>query len=101
MPKEMLEIPLLTIYESRLANMSENESAWSYHIWSAKIPSVKSLEHSFMLLGEQGWELVTSVSTIKTWSNLTGNDLIFVFKKPGKGHVFNTAFEELENDGTW
>ena len=82
-------------------NTPEDETAWSYHIWSAKIPSVKSLEHSFMLLGEQGWELVTSVSTIKTWSNLTGNDLIFVFKKPGKGHVFKTAFEEVENDGTW
>ena len=52
-----------------------------------------------MLLGEQGWELVTSVSTVKTWVNVTGNDLIFVFKKPGKGHVFKTATGE--NDGTW
>ena len=52
-------------------NTPGDETAWSYHIWSAKIPSVKSLEHSFMLLGEQGWELVTSVSTIKTWSKST------------------------------
>ena len=79
--------------------MSENETAWSYHIWNAKVPSVKSLDHGFMLLGEQGWELVTSVSTVKTWVNVTGNDLIFVFKKPGKSHVFKTAIGE--NDGTW
>jgi hypothetical protein len=78
--------------------MSENESAWSYHIWNAKIPDIKSLERNFMLLGEEGWELITSVSTIKTWANLTGNDLIFVFKKPGKGHVFKVV---EEYDGTW
>ena len=38
------------------------------------------------LLGADGWELVTAVTTVKTWFNLTGNDLVFVFKKPGAGH---------------
>ena len=52
--------------------MSENEIVWSYHIWNVKVPDVKSLEDEFILLGEQGWELVTSVSTVKTWVNVTG-----------------------------
>jgi len=78
--------------------MFENESMWSYHIWNVKVPDIKSLKDEFVLLGEQGWELVTSVSTIKTWVNVTGNDLIFVFKKPGKGHVFETI---AKSDGTW
>ena len=78
--------------------MSGNETAWSYYVWNAKVPNVKLLNDGFMLLGEQGWELVTSVSTVKTWVNMTGNDLIFVFKKPGKGHVVNTV---EESDGTW
>ena len=30
---------------------------------------------------------MTSVTTVKTWLNITGNDLIFVFKKPGSGHA--------------
>ena len=82
--------------------MSENEIVWSYHIWNVKVPDIKSLKDEFVLLGEQGWELVTSVSTIKTWVNVTGNDLIFVFKKPGKGHLKGHLNETIaESDGTW
>ncbi len=79
--------------------MSEIETAWSYYTWHAKVPSINSLNEGFTLLGEQGWELVTSVSTVKTWMNMTGNDLIFVFKKPGKGHVIKRDI--VESDGTW
>ena len=95
--------------------MPEIETAWSYFTWQAKVPSVKSLNEGFTLLGEQGWELVTSMTTVKSHWNMTGNDLIFVFKKPGMGHVVGATISDRlgwfsvkdvprgpgESDGTW
>ena len=55
---------------------------WSYFPWVAKVPSVNSLGEAMNMLGADGWELVTSVTTVKSWLNLTGNDLVFVLKSP-------------------
>ena len=59
---------------------------WSYFAWVVKVPSVNKLMEGLNVLGADGWELVTSATTVKTWINLTGNDLVFVFKKAGTGH---------------
>lgn len=63
-----------------------DEQQWSYFPWVTATPNVSSFADGMNLLGEDGWELVTSVSTVKTWLNLTGNNMVFVFKKPGVGH---------------
>ena len=59
---------------------------WSYYPWIAKAYNVDKLTDALNLLGADGWELVTSQTTVKTWWNTTGNDLVFVFKKAGTGH---------------
>ena len=66
-------------------------SAWSYYSWVVKVPSIYSLDVAMNGLGAEGWELVTSVTTVKTWVNLSGNDLVFVFKKPGVGQTPSNA----------
>jgi hypothetical protein len=88
---------------------------WTYYTWKAKVPSIRGLDTIFNLLGADGWELVTSVTTVKTWINVTGNDLLFIFKKQGVGHRIPSKALELigtyigpsnpdgtpVNDGTW
>lgn len=61
--------------------------SWSYWTFTAKNPTLDDLTGHLNALGVEGWELVTSFSTIKTWVNLTGNDLVLIFKKPGSGHA--------------
>ena len=56
---------------------------WSYFTFVAKNNDVHSLDESLNALGAEGWELATSLTTVKTWVNMTGNDLLLVFKKPG------------------
>lgn len=59
---------------------------WSYYVHAVKNPGVSSLQDALTRLGHDGWELVTSLTTVKTWVNLTGNDLVFIFRKAGGGH---------------
>jgi len=56
---------------------------WSYYTWVAKVPNVNRLGAGLNALGADGWELVTSMSTVKSWLNVTGNDIVLIFKKPG------------------
>lgn len=56
---------------------------WSYYTLVAKNSAVHSFTEDLNALGAEGWELVTSLTTVKTWVNLTGNDLVLLFKKPG------------------
>ena len=65
--------------------MSES-GAWSYYTLLAKVPNVRHLDAALNALGAEGWELVTSMSTVKSMINITGNDLVLLFKKPGAGH---------------
>lgn len=58
---------------------------WEYRVEVIKNPEVSALGDRLNRLGSEGWELVSNVSTVKTWVNLTGNDLVFVFKRPGLG----------------
>jgi hypothetical protein len=46
-------------------------------------------------LGREGWELVTSLTTVKTWMNVSGNDLVFVFKKPGADQTISGELATL------
>jgi hypothetical protein len=61
------------------------EQPWEYRVEVVKNPEVRVLLDRLNQLGSQDWELVSNVSTVKTWVNLTGNDLVFVFKRPGVG----------------
>lgn len=58
---------------------------WQYLVKTVKNPDVGSLQNRINQLGAEGWELVSMVSTIKTWVNLTGNDLVLTLKRPGLG----------------
>jgi hypothetical protein len=59
------------------------DPTWSYFTFVAKNSDVHSLDESLNTLGLEGWELASSLTTVKTWVNVTGNDLVLVFKKPG------------------
>ena len=67
-------------------NASMTDQQWSYYAWVVKIPDVNGLTDTMNAFGREGWEMVTSLTTVKTWLNISGNDLVFVFKKPGEGH---------------
>lgn len=67
-----------------MTTTEQHEAKWSYFTWLAKVPSISRLDNIFNLLGADGWELVASATTVKSQLNLTGNDLIFVFKKQGE-----------------
>lgn len=69
--------------------MAAATDAWSYFVLSSKnlmASNTDPLQESLTKLGEDGWEMVAATSTVKTWFNMSGNDLLFVFKKPGAGH---------------
>jgi hypothetical protein len=59
--------------------------SWEYHVEVFSNPEVLRLGDTLNRLGADGWELVSTVTTVKTWVNLTGNDLVFVFKRRGRG----------------
>lgn len=56
---------------------------WSYYTLVIKNPGVFGLDQKLNALGAEGWELTTSLTTVKTWVNVTGNDLVLLFKKRG------------------
>ncbi len=56
---------------------------WSYYTLVIKNSTIHTLDDRLNALGAEGWELATSLTTVKTWVNLTGNDLVLVFKKRG------------------
>lgn len=58
---------------------------WSYAVVTIHNPELAWLDNRLRVLGDDGWELVTSVSTHKAVA-MVGNQLVFVFKKPGAGH---------------
>ena len=77
--------------------MTDPVAGWSYFTLVAKNPELAELDDKLNLLGADGWELAAGLSTVKTWINLSGNDLVLLFKKPGAGHrpdpQLLTAFE--------
>jgi hypothetical protein len=52
---------------------------------TVKNPAVPSIQDDINRLGAEGWELVSTVTTVKSWVNMTGNDLVLIFKRPGVG----------------
>jgi hypothetical protein len=71
------------------------DQQWSYYSWVVKNPQVYELTDSMNALGREGWELVTSLTTVKTWMNVSGNDLVFVFKKPGADQTISGELATL------
>lgn len=69
------------------------ELSWEYRVEVMKVAEVGALQDRLNRLGSKGWEVVSNVSTVKIWLNLTGNDLVFVFKRRGVG-----AFTERPED---
>lgn len=67
---------------------------WSYYAWLVKIPGLRELNVNLAQLGFEGWELVTSMTTVKTWVNLSGNDLVLIFKKSGAGHTISGKLQQ-------
>jgi hypothetical protein len=61
-------------------------ATWSYFTLVVKNMELAELDDKLNELGADGWELTASLSTVKTWVNLSGNDLVLLFKKPGAGH---------------
>ena len=72
-----------------------DDQQWSYYSWVVKNPQVYELTDSMNALGREGWELVTSLTTVKTWMNVSGNDLVFVFKKPGADQTISGELATL------
>lgn len=62
-----------------------DSTQWEYRVETVKNPEVGSLQDRLNRLGAEGWELVSSTSTVKTWVNLSGNDLVLTFKRQGVG----------------
>jgi hypothetical protein len=54
---------------------------WEYAVYTAKVPDVSRIQGDLERFGEGGWELVSMTTTVKTWWNVTGNDLVLVFKR--------------------
>ena len=67
--------------------MGDAIESWSYATAVTRPMGVRAFNDAMNVIGADGWELVTSVMTVKTWLNLTGNDLILIFKKRGAGHT--------------
>ena len=65
--------------------MTESAEPWEYRVETVKNPDVKSIGNWMNRLGAEGWELVSMSTTVKTWLNVTGNDIVLVFKRRGLG----------------
>jgi hypothetical protein len=66
---------------------------WSYAVVAIHNADLAEFQQRLSVLGEDGWELVTSVSTVK-WMG-SGNEMVFVFKKAGEGHKAPPAPEPV------
>lgn len=71
---------------------------WSYAVLTFKNIQVMDLQRQFTAMGADGWELVSSLTTVKSIVNATGNDLVFIFKKPGSGHLTPAAASGFDAD---
>lgn len=60
---------------------------WSYYTLVVRNSEARDLDDTLNTFGADGWEMVSAVSTVKTWFNLRGNEIVMVLKKPGAGHV--------------
>ena len=85
-----------------------NESGvggWSYWTLAFRNRDVHNLTATLNDLGREPWELVTSLSTVKTWGNISGNDLVMIFKKPGAGlspsRELRTRIEGIDPEQYW
>jgi hypothetical protein len=56
-------------------------TGWEYAVLTVKNPDVRTLQGRLNRHGAAGWELVSALTTVKTWVNLSGNDLVCIFKR--------------------
>ena len=75
------------------------DAKWSYHVLVVKNLDPRRHSRARWLSSEpMAGKLVSSLTTVKTWLNMTGNDLVFVFKKEGLGHVVQWAMPTVEQE---
>ena len=78
---------------------------WSYWTLAFRNRDVHNLTATLNDLGREHWELVSSLSTVKTWGNISGNDLVMIFKKPGAGlspsRELRTRIEGIDPEQYW
>ena len=55
---------------------------WEYRVRAIKIPQIRDLERWLGRYGAAGWEVVSLTTTVKTWMNVTGNDIVVIMKRP-------------------
>ncbi len=68
--------------------ISDANDGFSYFVFGTRFPALGSgdLQRALDRLGADGWDLVTSVTMLKTVATLRGDDLFLLFKKAGAGH---------------
>jgi hypothetical protein len=69
-----------------------DDPGWEYRVVTLKIYNVNAMQDWLNDYGLAGWELITLSTTVKTWLNVTGNDLVEVMKRKSeksadRGHV--------------
>lgn len=67
--------------------MTESDDPWEYRVETVKNPDIKTIGNRLNIMGAEGWELVSFGTTVKTWLNVTGNDLVLVLKRRGLGPI--------------
>ena len=64
-----------------MGDQSQVLDCWEYFQVAVGIPSLKALTDALNRLGAEGWEVVTTTSTIKTIANISGNKIIVLAKR--------------------
>jgi len=69
------------VSESAVIQDSASLDCWEYFQVAVDIPSLKELTDVLNELGAQGWEVVTTTTTVKTFANVSGNKILILAKR--------------------
>jgi hypothetical protein len=59
---------------------------WEYKVETCLNTDLHNLHKQLNRWGAEGWELVAATTTVKRVAAI-GNELVFIFKRPGVGEV--------------
>lgn len=79
----------------------DEPETWSYATVLIGNLSIASLDKYLNAIGADGWELVVATSQVKSLLNVTGNSLVFVFKKRGAGHRAPEVDPQFSSETPW
>ncbi|MGH8978958.1 MAG: hypothetical protein ACRDV7_12845 [Acidimicrobiia bacterium] len=74
---------------------------WDYRVVVYKKYNVSAFEARLNDFGVAGCELVTRSTTVKTWLNLTGSDLVAVLKRPSEEVADRSHVPAFSMEGEW